>query len=163
MSALSVALHRPMPIAPGTSIATKTGSECVSALPPQPIAANSSPIASVRLSPSALDDRADQHALHEDAEEAERAEQVAGVRRVEAESPRAEQRERRLVDRERRPVDEVDREEHAQVRRGGRALASARHGDAPPACARCTVSGSHTHASTVATTVMAAAAQIGAV
>ena len=40
---------------------------------------------------------------------------------------------------------------------------SARHGDPASAWTRCTVSGSHNHASSVATSVIAAAAQIGAV
>src|SRR5258707_3741996 len=64
----------------------------------------------------AFHDRADQAHLDEDAEEPERREQIARVRRVEAEAPRAEQRERRLVDRKRSPVEKVDGEEQPQVR-----------------------------------------------
>ena len=51
MSVLRVALHRPMPIAPGTSISTNSGNEWVSALPPQPTAAKIRPAASVGRAP----------------------------------------------------------------------------------------------------------------
>jgi hypothetical protein len=115
-SALSVALHNPMPIAPGTSIATNTGNEWVDALPPQPTAANKSPTARVPPLSERGDDWSDHGALHDNAEQAERAQQVTRVRRVEAEPARAKQRERRLVDREGRPVRKIDREKHAQMR-----------------------------------------------
>src|SRR4029079_12002348 len=62
-----------------------------------------------------LDDRADERRLHDDAEETERGEQIAGMRRVEVEPPRHEQRQRRLVDGKRRPVEKVDTERRARV------------------------------------------------
>ena len=92
-----------------------TGSECVIALPPQPTAAKIKPDDERLLLAKPLHDRPDQHDLDDDAEKAERREQVAGMRRVEAEAPRPEQREGRLVDRERSPVEEVDREEAPQA------------------------------------------------
>jgi hypothetical protein len=79
----------------GTSIAMNSGSECVIALPPQPTAANTRPAVSVRRSPR-RHHRADESHLHEDAEEAERRQQIPGVRRR-AETPRAEQRKRRPI------------------------------------------------------------------
>ena len=118
---------------------------------------------SVRRSPSARTTGPTSAPWTTHAEESERAQQVADVRGVEAEPPRAEQRKRRLVHGERRPVDEINREEHAQVR----PIATDRRGPATAIARRpgslCTVSGSQNHASAAATTVIAAAAQIGAV
>src|SRR5207247_4241234 len=61
-----------------------------------------------RLVPEAPDDRTDQSTLDDRAKNAKRGEDIAGLRRIEAEAPRRKERERRLKDRERAPVDEVD-------------------------------------------------------
>ena len=82
-------------------------------------AEQASPAMNVGLSPSRLDDRPDEAALHDRAEHAEPGKTVARLRRIEGEPPRREQRERRLEHREGEPVDEID---HAAR---GRAAAAA--------------------------------------
>ena len=68
-----------------------------------------------RLVAKAVHDRPDGTALHHRAKHAERREEVAGLRHAEAEAARHEQRERRLENGEREPVDEVDPEHAAQA------------------------------------------------
>ncbi len=65
-----------------------------------------------RLVAQPLHDRPDEPALDNRAEDAERREEIAGLRHIEPEAPRHEQREGRLENREREPIDEVD-DEHA--------------------------------------------------
>src|SRR5262249_42406899 len=74
----------------------------------QPGRAEAEPEAEDRFVTQPRDNRADEAALDDGAEQPERSEEVAGPRGVETESRRAKQRERRLEHREREPVDEVD-------------------------------------------------------
>ena len=62
-----------------------------------------------------LHDRVNQRALHDRAEKSERREEISGLRRVEAEPPRHEERERRLKYRERKPVDEIHQQDPAEI------------------------------------------------
>src|SRR5207302_8074785 len=60
----------------------------------------------------ATDDRPDETSLDDRAEHTERREHIAGLRRIEPEAARGEQRERRLKDCKSAPVRKVD-DEHA--------------------------------------------------
>ena len=102
---------KPMPNASGTSASANSAHRrapartAISPTAPQP-----SPSMNVGLSPEAAHDWTNDPALDHGAKHTERGEEVAGLRRVEPESPRREQRERRLKDGEREPIDEIDRE-----------------------------------------------------
>src|SRR5262245_15057565 len=69
-----------------------------------------------RFVAKALDDRSDEAALHDDTQNAEYAEEVTGSRHVELKAAFREQRERRLKDRKREPVGEVDNKHPPDVR-----------------------------------------------
>src|SRR6266850_1773910 len=69
-----------------------------------------------RLVVEALDDRPNEPSLDHSAEESEAGEEIAGPCGVEPEPARDEEREGRLERRERKPVDEVDRQDAAHQR-----------------------------------------------
>ena len=113
--------------------------------------------------PDRARDHADETGLNDHSEKTEPREHVPGVDDVKIETPRGEHGECRRADGKRTPVDEIGNQKRTQP--GGRrsTAGTARHGDTETALPRCTVSGSQIHAIAAATTVTAAAAQIGAV
>ena len=134
---------KPMPSASGTSASANSGTECVSVAATRPIAVQARPSMNVGLSPSRPTDGPDERPCTTAPSRPKRGEEVAGLRRVEAEAAGDEQRERRLEHGERKPVDEVDHQHAAEARPLQHAPRRSRTACPCRRASRCTVSGSH--------------------
>ena len=115
-SVLSVALQKPMPSAARHQRRDEHRHRVGQRARCPADCSEHQPAISVRRAPNLRDNRSNEKPLHHHTQRTECAEQIARVRCVEAEAPRAEERECRLVNREGHPVQEVHAEQKPETR-----------------------------------------------